>query len=97
MTSSAEARRNRHDPGFADRSGFPDLYRDRRNQVVCVPRRAVARGEIVPQVISEGVWDVVPGYITFRMLQHGRPVTSDTLRALVDDVKLPSLASRLPR
>ncbi len=74
-----------------------DLYRDRRNQVFCVPRRAVAGGEIVPQVISEDIWDVLPGYITFRMLQHGRPVTSGTLRALVDDVMLSSLTRRLPR
>ncbi len=73
-----------------------DLYRDRRNQVFCVLRRAVARGEIVPQVISEDIWDVLPGYITFRMLQHGRPVTSETLRALIDDVMLPSLTRRLP-
>jgi AcrR family transcriptional regulator len=73
-----------------------DLYRDRRKQILCVLRRAVARGEIVPQVISEDIWDVLPGYITFRMLQHGRPVTSETLLALVDDVMVPSLTRHLP-
>jgi AcrR family transcriptional regulator len=62
-----------------------DLYRD-----------AVDRGEIVPEVISEEIWDVLPGYISFRMLQHGRPVTAGTLRALVDELLLPSLTRHPP-
>jgi AcrR family transcriptional regulator len=73
-----------------------DLYRDRRDQVFCILRRAVARGEIVPEVINEDIWDVLPGYITFRMLQHGRPVTNETLHALVDELLLPSLTRRPP-
>ena len=73
-----------------------DLYRDRRNQVHGVLRRAVDRGEIVPEVISEDIWDVLPGYISFRMLQHGRPVTAGTLRALVDELLLPSLTRHPP-
>ena len=73
-----------------------DLYRDRRDQVHGVLRRAVDRGEIVPEVISEDIWDVLPGYISFRMLQHGRPVTAETLRALVDELLLPSLTRHPP-
>jgi AcrR family transcriptional regulator len=73
-----------------------DLYRDRRDQVHGVLRRAVDRGEIVPEVISEEIWDVLPGYISFRMLQHGRPVTAGTLRALVDELLLPSLTRHPP-
>jgi AcrR family transcriptional regulator len=73
-----------------------DLYRDRRDQVHGVLRRAVDRGEIVPEVISEDIWDVLPGYISFRMLQHGRPVTAGTLRALVDELLLPSLTRHPP-
>ena len=73
-----------------------DLYRDRRNQVHGVLRRAVDRAEIVPEVISEDIWDVLPGYISFRMLQHGRPVTAGTLRALVDELLLPSLTRHPP-
>ena len=73
-----------------------DLYRDRRDQVHGVLRRAVDRAEIVPEVISEDIWDVLPGYISFRMLQHGRPVTAGTLRALVDELLLPSLTRHPP-
>jgi AcrR family transcriptional regulator len=73
-----------------------DLYRDRRDQIFAVLRRAVGRGEIVPEVISDDIWDVLPGYISFRMLQHGRPVTAETLRALVDEVMLPSLTRHPP-
>jgi AcrR family transcriptional regulator len=73
-----------------------DLYRDRRDQVHRILHRAVHRGEIVPAVISDDIWDVLPGYISFRMLQHGRPVTSGTLRALVDEVMLPSLTRQSP-
>jgi AcrR family transcriptional regulator len=68
-----------------------DLGRARRDQVHGVLHRAVDRGEIVPDVISEEIWDVLPGYISHRMLQHGRPVTTETLRALVDEIMLPSL------
>ena len=72
-----------------------DLHRDRKEQVHGVLRRAVERGEISPEVISDDLWDVLPAYITFRMLQHNRPVPADTLRALVDELLLPSL-TRLP-
>ena len=68
-----------------------DLYRDRHEQVCGVLRRAVSRGEIVADVINDEIWDLLPGYISHRMLQHGRPVTAETLRALVDEVMLPSL------
>jgi len=68
-----------------------DLYRDRREQVHGVLHRAVARGEIAAEVISDDIWDVLPAYISFRMLYHGRPLTGDTLRALVDELLLPSL------
>ena len=72
-----------------------DLRYDRKRQVQGVLRRAVDRGEIVEEVISEDLWDLLPSYITFRALQHKQPVPSETLRALVDEVLLPSL-TRLP-
>lgn len=72
-----------------------DLSRGRKEQVHGVLRRAADRGEINPEVISDDIWDVLPAYIMFRILQHQRPVPADTLRALVDDVLLPSL-TRLP-
>jgi hypothetical protein len=51
--------------------------------------------EIAADAINEEIWDLLPGYISHRMLQHGRPVTSETLRALVDEVMLPSLTRHL--
>ena len=48
-----------------------------------------------PDRISEDLWDLLPAYITFRALQHKQPVPTETLRALVDEVLLPSL-TRLP-
>ena len=72
-----------------------DLRRDRKDQVHGVLHRAVERGEISPEVISDDLWDVLPAYITFRILQHNRPVPAETLRALVDELLLPSL-TRLP-
>lgn len=72
-----------------------DLRTGRKDQVHGVLRRAAARGEILPEVISDDLWDLMPAYITFRVLQHNRPVPADTLRALVDEVLIPSL-TRLP-
>jgi len=73
-----------------------DLHHDRKEQVHGVLRRAVARGEIVEEVISEDLWDVLPAYIMFRALQHKRPVPAETVRALVDEVLLPSLTRQPP-
>jgi AcrR family transcriptional regulator len=72
-----------------------ELYQHRRNQVRGVLYRAVARGEIVPEAITEAVVDVLPAYVLFCTLQYERHVPPEALRALVDDVLLPSL-TRLP-
>lgn len=72
-----------------------DLYNQRRDQVQGVLRRAAARGEIAHEAVSEDLWDVLPAYILFRTLLDQRPVPPTTLRALIDDVLLPSL-TRLP-
>jgi hypothetical protein len=42
-------------------------------------------------VISDEIWDVLPGYMVFRFLIPGRPPTDETVRALVDEVLMPSL------
>ena len=72
-----------------------DLYDERRDQVQGVLRRAATRAEIAQQAISDDLWDVLPAYILFRTLLDERPVPPTTLRALIDDVLLPSL-TRLP-
>ncbi|MEX3651225.1 TetR/AcrR family transcriptional regulator [Mycolicibacterium fortuitum] len=52
---------------------------------------AVERGEIKARAIHDELWDVMPGYLVFRSLIPGRPPTEATVRALVDDVLMPSL------
>jgi AcrR family transcriptional regulator len=73
-----------------------NLYRERRAQVLSVLHRAVTRGEIADEAIREDLWDVLPAYILFRVLVDQRPVPAPTLRALVDDVLLPSLTRHPP-
>jgi AcrR family transcriptional regulator len=73
-----------------------DLYDERRDQVQGVLRRAATRGEIAWQAISDDLWDVLPAYILFRTLIDERPVPPATLRALIDDVLLPSLTRLRP-
>jgi AcrR family transcriptional regulator len=56
-----------------------------------VLRQAVDRGEIKATAISDELWDILPGYLVFRSLIPGRPPTRRTVRAIVDDVIIPSL------
>jgi AcrR family transcriptional regulator len=53
--------------------------------------RAVERGEIDGTSISDELWDLLPGYLTFRSIIPGRPPTRRTVKAVVDDVIIPSL------
>lgn len=74
------------------RAVFEDeFFRERRDIVHGILRRAVDRGEIRPEVISNEIWDVFPGYLVFRAMVPGHPPTRTTLLALVDEVILPSL------
>ena len=72
------------------------LIQDRRDQVLGALHRAAARGEISPEAISEEIWDVLPCYLSYRIIQHDRPVTPTTLRALVDELLIPSLTRLTP-
>ena len=63
----------------------------RRAVIQYVLRQAVGRGEIDAAVISDEIWDVLPGYLVFRHMIPGRPPTEATVTALVDEVLLPSL------
>jgi hypothetical protein len=40
---------------------------------------------------------VLPCYLSYRIIQHDRPVTSATLRALADDLLIPGLTRFSPR
>jgi AcrR family transcriptional regulator len=54
-------------------------------------QQAVDRGEIDEAAISDELWDLLPGYLTFRALIPNTAPSRDTVRALVDDVLIPSL------
>jgi len=79
-----------NNPGLA--RALQHEFVDQRKAVIHhVLRQAVDRGEITAAVISDEVWDVLPGYLVFRHMIPGRPVTERTVEALVDEVLLPSL------
>lgn len=73
-----------------------ELNHDRREQVLAVLHRAADRGEIAREAISEEIWDVLPCYISYRTVQHDRPITQATLHALVDELLIPSLTRPRP-
>jgi AcrR family transcriptional regulator len=54
-------------------------------------QQAADRGEIDESVISDELWDLLPGYLIFRAIMPSRPPTEQTVQALVDDVIIPSL------
>ncbi len=74
-----------------------EFHDQRRALIHAVLHQAADRGEINPSVISDEIWDVLPGYLVFRALIPTREVTDTTLVALVDDLLLPSLTRHVPR
>src|SRR5262249_40671572 len=64
---------------------------DREALMKLVLQQAIDRGEIDAAAVSDEVWDVLPGYLVFRFIISGRPPTRHTVRALVDEVVMPSL------
>jgi AcrR family transcriptional regulator len=65
---------------------------DQRQAVIeHVLQQAVHRGEIDDAVISDELWDLLPGYLIFRSIIPNRPPSHDTVQALVDDVIIPGL------
>jgi AcrR family transcriptional regulator len=59
-----------------------------------VLRNAAERGEIDAGVISDELWDVLPGYLIFRIIMPSRPPTLETVETLVDEVLMPSLTRK---
>lgn len=73
-----------------------EFVHQRKSLMTQVLTEAADRGEIDAAVISGEVWDVLPGYLVFRHLMPGRPPTAETVRALVDEVLMPSLTRGRP-
>ena len=72
----------------AFRVGFID---QRHRMLMAVLRNAADRGEIDLEAVNEEIWDVLPGYLVFRSLLPVASPTAETVRALVDEVMMPSL------
>jgi len=66
----------------------------RKASIQEVLHQAADRGEIDPAVISDELWDLLPGYLIFRSIMPNRPPTEQTVQALVDDVLIPSLSRK---
>ncbi|MGI9126238.1 MAG: TetR/AcrR family transcriptional regulator [Mycobacterium sp.] len=68
------------------------LFDQRRAMMRKVLKRAVDRGEISAEAVDNELWDLLPGYLIFRTVIQNRPPTRRTVRTLVDDMMLPSMA-----
>ncbi|WP_458318131.1 TetR/AcrR family transcriptional regulator [Mycolicibacterium brisbanense] len=78
------------DPALSD--AMQHQFLDQRKAMLeLILRQAVARGEISESVISDELWDLMPGYLIFRSIIPNRPPTPETVQALVDNVMIPSL------
>jgi AcrR family transcriptional regulator len=84
-----EVRRNPHLSAVVEQH----LLHEKRPVTQTILRQAAERGEIHPSRIDTDLWDILPGYLLFRFLVPGRPVTPETARALVDEILLPGLTS----
>ncbi|PND54184.1 TetR family transcriptional regulator [Mycobacterium sp. ENV421] len=63
------------------------FLRERKTLMQHVLQRAMKRGELVT-AISDELWDLLPGYLTFRYTVANRPPTHHAIESLVDDVLL---------
>jgi AcrR family transcriptional regulator len=67
------------------------FLKPRKAMLQHVLQQAVDRGEIAQDVVTDELWDLLPGYLIFRSIIPGRPPTRDTVQALVDGFLIPGL------
>ena len=67
------------------------LFDQRKAMMRQVLKQAVDRGEIGPDAVNNELWDLLPGYLLYRTVIQNRLPARRTVRALVDDVIMPSL------
>lgn len=70
------------------------LVDQRRAMMRTVLKQAVDRGELDAEEANRELWDLLPGYLIFRSVIQDRPATRRTVRALVDDMIMPSVNRR---
>jgi AcrR family transcriptional regulator len=63
----------------------------RKSLMTHIFHQAADRGEIDRAAINDELWDLLPHYLIFRSIFPGQPPTPQTVRALVDEVIIPSL------
>ncbi|MGV0039094.1 TetR/AcrR family transcriptional regulator [Mycobacterium colombiense] len=63
----------------------------RKATIQHVLHQAADRGEISEDVITDELWDLLPGYLIFRSILPGRPPTRRTVEAFVDGFLIPGL------
>lgn len=63
----------------------------RRALIHHVLHQAADRGEITKDVITDELWDLMPGYLIFRAIIPDRPPTRRTVEAFVDGFLIPGL------
>ena len=78
------------DPALDD-AMHEQLFDQRKAMMKRVLTRAVARGELEAAAVNGELWDLLPGYVVYRTVIQNRPPTRRTVRALVDDIIMPSL------
>jgi AcrR family transcriptional regulator len=57
------------------------FLKQRKAMIQHVLQQAVDRGEIAQDVVTDELWDLLPGYLIFRSIIPGRPPTRDTVQA----------------
>jgi AcrR family transcriptional regulator len=67
------------------------FLKQRKAMIQHVLQQAVDRGEIRQDVVTDELWDLLPGYLIFRSIIPGRPPTHRTVQALVDGFLIPGL------
>jgi AcrR family transcriptional regulator len=70
------------------------FLKQRRALIQHVLQQAVDRGEITEGVITDELWDLMPGYLIFRAIIPDRPPTRHTVEVLVDQFLIPGLTRR---
>ncbi len=74
------------------REAMQEQFLEQRKALIQhVLHQAVDRGEISEDVITDELWDLLPGYLIFRSMIPGRPPTRRTVHALVDGFLIPGL------
>ena len=68
----------------------------RREALLGILRRGVARGEVRPDAVTPVVADVMPAMITHRIILQREPLAEQDITAMIEQVFLPLVEARRP-